>query len=78
MNQITFLDLYLKEGKKPTPRQAFIADVAKVTKKSQITIKNWINGRQVPDALTVDVIAKHFNCDPSALFPAIAPKKSAR
>lgn len=69
MNQITFIDLYHKEGKKPTPRQAFIETVARVTKKSPITIKNWINGRQVPDALTVDVIAKHFDCDPSALFP---------
>lgn len=75
---MTFLDLYRKEGEKPTPRQAFITEVARVTKKSTLTIKNWINGRQVPDALTVDVIAKHFDCDPSSLFPVSAPKKASR
>ena len=78
MKQMTFLHLYLKEGEKPTPRQAFITEVAKVTKKSPITIKNWINGRQVPDALTIEVIAKHFDCDPMTLFPASAPKKKSR
>lgn len=76
MNKTTFLDLYLKEGEKPTPRQAFITEVARITKKSPITIKNWISGRQIPDALTVEVIAKHFDCEPAALFPESTSKRS--
>ena len=75
---MTFMELYQKEGEKPTPRQAFVADVARITKKAETTVKQWINGFQVPDALTIDVIAKRFDCDPSTLFPAIAPKKTAR
>lgn len=78
MKQITFIDLYRKEGEKPTPRQAFVTEVAKVTKKAETTVRQWINGFTVPDALTVDVIARHFDCDPSVLFPEKAPKQPAR
>lgn len=66
---MTFLDLYRMEGEKPTPRQAFIAEVARVTKKAETTVKQWVRGMVVPDELTIDTLAKHFNCDPDSLFP---------
>lgn len=66
---MSFKDLYNKEGAKPTPRQAFITEVARITKKAETTVKQWINGIQTPDALTIDTIAKHFDCDPETLFP---------
>lgn len=67
----TFKDYYLAEGKKPTPRQAFIAEIARITKKSETTVKQWVNGIQTPDALTRHVIANRLKCDPETLFPTI-------
>lgn len=61
--------MYKYECEKPTPRQAFISEVALVTKKSENTVKQWGNGIQTPDELTRNVLAAHFGCDPDSLFP---------
>lgn len=59
--------------KKPdTPAAAFIKEVAAVTKKSEIAVRRWLADGStacVPDALTQDVLAKHFNTIASELFP---------
>lgn len=52
-----------------TPAVAFIREVADVTKKSDIAVRRWISGEVVPDALTKEVLAKHFKCQPEDLFP---------
>ena len=67
--KISFRDLYKYECDKPTPRQSFIAEVARVTKKAEATVKQWANGIQTPDELTRQTLAVHFNCDPDELFP---------
>lgn len=69
MKNMTFRDIYKKECDKPTPRQKFIAEIARVTKKSENTVKQWGNGIQAPDELTRNVLAAHFGCDPVSLFP---------
>ena len=71
---MTFKELYAEAKKKPlpvTPANAFIREVAKVTKKSDLAVRRWVSNENpsVPDALTQEVLAKHFNTTPEALFP---------
>ncbi|CCZ13781.1 putative uncharacterized protein [Prevotella sp. CAG:1092] len=62
-----------KAGTKPdTPGAAFIKELAKVTKKSEIAVRRWVsNGANwcAPDELTQYVLAKHFKTTPEDLFP---------
>lgn len=75
---MTLKEMYKEASKKkrqlpPTPGQAFIDEVAAVAKKSEIAVRRWfMNGKNaaVPDALTQDVLAKHFNTTPEELFPS--------
>ncbi len=60
---------YAKRPPLPTPRKEFIKRIADVTKKSETTVKMWVMGRQVPDALTKDVLAKELKVPAAALFP---------
>lgn len=68
---MTFLNLYEAAKKKPNPGAIFIKEVAELTHRSENTVRMWIWGRQQPDDLTKEVIAKHFNVSPDTLFPAI-------
>lgn len=67
--QMTFKDLYLREKEKPTPAQSFIEDIAELTKRSANTVRMWLQGKQVPDALAQSLIAEKFDIDVSTLFP---------
>lgn len=73
---MTLKEMYAtaKQSQKPkkpdTPAAAFIKEVASVTKKSEIAVRRWLSDGGVrPDELTQDVLAKHFNTTPEALFP---------
>lgn len=75
---MTLKEMYAKaksaeRPKKPdTPAVAFIKEVAQVAKKSEIAVRRWLadgNSSCVPDALTQDVLAKHFKTTPQDLFP---------
>ena len=65
----TFNELYNERKNKPTPAQEFVAEVAKITHRSEFTVKMWLSGQQVPDALVQSVIAEHFGVDVAGLFP---------
>ncbi|MCM1077779.1 MAG: hypothetical protein NC411_10515 [Bacteroides sp.] len=44
-----------------------------MTKKSEIAVRRWLGNGETsatPDALTQEVLAKHFNTTPEELFPA--------
>lgn len=72
---MTLKELYnqAKSAPKPdTPANAFIREIAKVTKKSEIAVRRWLSDSDystVPDALTQEVLAQHFNTTPAELFP---------
>lgn len=51
------------------PKTQFINKVAALTKKSTKTVRCWIAGSQVPDALTKDVLEKEFKIPANVLFP---------
>ena len=69
MDKKTFIELYNEYKCKPTPAQEFVAEVARVTHRSEMTVRMWLAGNQIPDALVQSVIADHFGCDMAGLFP---------
>lgn len=69
MSKKTFAELYNESKTKPTHAQEFVAEVAKITHRSEFTVKMWLCGNQVPDALVQSVIAEHFGVEADGLFP---------
>lgn len=68
MSEMTFKQIYDSLPVTP-PKTAWIRRVAKVTKKSELTIRMWLNGRQTPDPLTQSVIEKELGVPADVLFP---------
>lgn len=71
MAEKTFKELYEEEKKKPTAAQVFISEVAKLTKRSEMTVRMWVAGTQTPDELAKSVIAQRYGVDANGLFPNI-------
>ena len=78
MDKKTFTEIYNESKSKPTPAQEFVAEVARITKRSEFTVKMWLCGNQVPDALVKSVIAEHFGVDADGLFPETATHERNR
>lgn len=51
------------------PKTEFVEKVAEITKKSPKTVRCWIAGTQVPDALTQTVLEREFKIPATVLFP---------
>lgn len=77
MDKKTFTELYNESKSKPTPAQEFVSEVARITKRSEFTVKMWLCGNQVPDALVKSVIAEHFGVEADGLFPEPQTDNSA-
>lgn len=69
MDRKTFKMLYDERKSKPTPAQEFISEVASITHRTTNTVRMWLSGQQVPDALAQSIIADHFGVDAVGLFP---------
>ncbi len=69
MEQRTFFDLYAEQKRKPTAAQVFVSDVAKLTHRSEITVRMWLSGVSAPDELAQSIIAKKYGVSASTLFP---------
>lgn len=69
MKQMTFFDLYAEEKRKPTAAQVFVADVARLTHRSEVTVRMWLSGMQSPDELVQSIIAKKYGVSAASLFP---------
>lgn len=69
MAEITFFDLYNEQKSKPTPAQEFVSEVAKITRRTETTVRMWLSGQQTPDALAQSIIAEHFGVNVDYLFP---------
>ena len=83
--QPTFRDIYrqITPKKKLSPKQEFVTEVAKVVLKSETTVRNWVAGVQVPDALSQKVLADYFSkklkkeITADELFPKEAENENA-
>lgn len=69
MAEKTFYDLYYEQKSKPTPAQEFVSEVAKITHRTENTVRMWLSGQQTPDALAQSIIAEHFGVNVDYLFP---------
>ena len=67
----TFREFYLNISPKKTitPRQQFIDEICKVTKKCEKTVRCWISETQKPDALAQGIIAEKLQIPEGELFP---------
>ena len=65
----TFIELYNEAKNQPTPAQKFISDVASITHRSEMTVRMWLAGRQLPDDLAKITIAEKFGVNADSLFP---------
>jgi transcriptional regulator with XRE-family HTH domain len=68
MAKKTFKQIY--DALDPTPPKArWIKRIATVTMKSELTVRMWLSGRQTPDLLTQNIIAKELGVPVEGLFP---------
>ncbi|MCR5658894.1 MAG: hypothetical protein K6G25_06170 [Bacteroidales bacterium] len=72
-NAKTFRELYdevwgpaRKAGK---DAKEFIHRCAEVTKRSEVTVRMWLCGKQVPDALAQEALANELGISADCLFP---------
>lgn len=68
---MTLKELY-QQQKASDPGQKFVHDLMDLTKKSEPAVRRWLTqgpSSCAPDALTQEVLAKHFNTTPEELFP---------
>lgn len=72
MKQKTFKQLYEEEKQKPTAAQVFVSEVASLTKRSEVTVRMWLSGQQVPDELAQSIIAERYQVSVENLFPKTA------
>lgn len=69
MEQKTFKQLYEEQKQKPTAAQVFVSEVASLTKRSEVTVRMWLSGQQVPDELAQSIIAERYHVNIENLFP---------
>jgi hypothetical protein len=66
---MTFFEIYNEKKNQPTPAQRWVTEVAMLTDRSEQTVRMWLSGVQIPDCNVVKVLAQHFKCKASDLFP---------
>lgn len=75
MMKKSLIEFYNDEKSKPTPAQAFVIKIAKMTHRSELTVRQWLTGRYYPDELAINIIAKELEVDANSLFPHLAHKE---
>lgn len=69
MENKTFKEIY-REKSSLSPRRQFIIDIARKTMRAEMTVRMWLAGRQIPDALTQAIIAEELGVENvRSLFP---------
>ena len=66
----TFKDCY-EEVSTMSPKKMWIQRIAKVTHRSEATVRMWLSGRQVPEVLIQEIIAKELGVPVEGLFPTV-------
>lgn len=71
MEHLSFKQLYLieKAKRQPTPAALFVRQMARLTRSSEATVRQWLSGCQRPDALAQEKLSNYFNIPETILFP---------
>ena len=70
----SFKECY-KEISTMSPKKMWIQRIAQVTRRSEATVRMWISGRQVPEELIQEIIAKELGVPVEGLFPKTDPQE---
>lgn len=62
-------DIWIPKREASKAAAEFIRRCAEITMKSEGTVKAWLCGAYVPDALAQDVLSKEFGIPAEVLFP---------
>lgn len=54
-----------------SPKKMWILRIAQVTHRSEATVRMWLSGRQVPEELIQEIIAKELGVPVEGLFAKI-------
>lgn len=64
----TFREIY--DGLDPTPpKTKWVKRIAKATMRSENAVRMWLSGRQTPEPLVQNIIAKELGVPVRGLFP---------
>ena len=69
----TFREIYFSlpsRNEMVPPKKEFVRRIAKVTMKTEKTVRCWLAGAQTPDALCQSMIEKELGLPADILFPA--------
>lgn len=66
---MTFKEFYQQAKNQPSAASNFIAEICELTNRSEIAVRKWLSGENVPDMEVKELLAKHFNVTPEELFP---------
>ena len=75
---MTFKDYYQQAKNEQTAAQKFIAEIARITGRTEISIRKWLSGENVPENETKQILAEHFDVPANELFPPTPQKKSKK
>ena len=68
MTKKTFKQMYDELDPTP-PKTKWIQRIAEVTMRSELTVRMWVSGRQIPEPLVQNIIAKELGVPVEGLFP---------
>lgn len=74
-DNMTFSEIYEEKLRRSGELNEFVKTVAKATAKTEMTVRQWAYGRQIPDALTQKAIADTLGVEVEGLFP-VKPETS--
>ena len=66
---MTFKDFYLQAKNQPSAASNFITEICELTQRSEIAVRKWLSGENVPDKDVKKILEQHFNVPAEELFP---------
>lgn len=66
---MTFKDFYQQAKNQPSAASSFIAEICELTNRSEIAVRKWLSGENVPDIEVQNILAEHFGVTAEELFP---------
>ncbi len=66
---MNFREYYQSLKNQPSPAAEFVAKIAELCKRKEITVRKWLAGETVPDAKLQEKISLHLDIPVKELFP---------
>ncbi len=70
-NNLPLTDYYKELKSMPPPTIQLIKDLSRLTHRNEMSVRNWLLGKNRPEINTQILIADYFGTDVKTLFPPI-------